>query len=184
MPHHDPCPVWAGYLLASPLRRLMLNPRALLRPYVTEGMTILEPGPAMGFFTLELARLAGTSGRVVAVDVQQRMLDRLIRRAKRIGLAARIDARLGDRVCMHTADLAGKVDFALAFACVHEMPSTSAFFHEAFAALRKDAQLLFAEPTQIEDAEFQGEVSEARRAGFRTVKPLAIRGSWAVLLRK
>ena len=53
---HRVCPWWLGYLLASPLRRLMANPRKLLAPYVHEGMTVLEPGPGMGFFTLELAR--------------------------------------------------------------------------------------------------------------------------------
>jgi ubiquinone/menaquinone biosynthesis C-methylase UbiE len=46
-------------------------------------MTVLEPGPGMGAFTLELARLVGSSGRVVAVDVQSKMLDGLKRRAKR-----------------------------------------------------------------------------------------------------
>ena len=51
------CPWWLGYLLASPVRRWMAeNPESLLAPYVREGMTVLEPGPGMGFFTLPLAR--------------------------------------------------------------------------------------------------------------------------------
>lgn len=58
------CPWWLGYLLASPLRRLMVDPKKLLAPYVHEGMTVLEPGRGMGFFTLELARLVDASGRV------------------------------------------------------------------------------------------------------------------------
>ena len=33
----------------------------------------------MGFFTLELARLVGARGRVVAVDIQAKMLERLKR---------------------------------------------------------------------------------------------------------
>jgi hypothetical protein len=47
---HGVCPWWLGYLLASPLRRLMMDPRKLLAPYVHEGMTVLEPAPGMGFF--------------------------------------------------------------------------------------------------------------------------------------
>ncbi len=50
------CPWWAGYFLASPLRQLFQDPAKILAPYVREGMTVLEPGPGMGFFTLELAR--------------------------------------------------------------------------------------------------------------------------------
>ena len=60
------CPWWLGYLLASPLRRLMQDPVKVLAPYVREGMIVLEPGPGMGFFTLELARLVGPSGRIVS----------------------------------------------------------------------------------------------------------------------
>jgi len=67
---HTVCPWWLGYVLASPLRRLFLDPVKLLSPYVQAGMTVLEPGPGMGFFTLELARLVGPAGRVVAVDIQ------------------------------------------------------------------------------------------------------------------
>ena len=91
---HRVCPWWLGYLLASPMRRLMQDPGKLLAPYVREGMTVLEPGPGMGFFTLEIARLVGPSGRVVAVDIQPRMLSSLKRRAARAGLLERVDARL------------------------------------------------------------------------------------------
>jgi len=63
--HHSVCPWWMGYLLACPLRRLWQDPANIVAPYVREGMTVLEPGPGMGFFTLELARRVGASGRVV-----------------------------------------------------------------------------------------------------------------------
>ena len=65
------CPWWVGYLLLLPLRRLRQSPRKWLGRFVTEGMVVLEPGPGMGFFTLDLARMVGASGRVVAVDVQK-----------------------------------------------------------------------------------------------------------------
>ena len=46
-----------GLLSREPLRRPVQDPRGLLIPYVHAGMTVLELGPGMGFFTLELARL-------------------------------------------------------------------------------------------------------------------------------
>ena len=55
------------------MRRLSQDPGKVLAPYVRESMTVLEPGPCMGFFTLELARLVGPSGRVAAVDIQPPM---------------------------------------------------------------------------------------------------------------
>lgn len=42
------CPWWLGYLLASPLRRLLQDPAAIITPFVRDGMTVLEPGPGMG----------------------------------------------------------------------------------------------------------------------------------------
>jgi ubiquinone/menaquinone biosynthesis C-methylase UbiE len=71
---HRVCPWWIGYLLLSPFRRWGQNPNAVLGPYVTRGMTVLDVGCAMGFFTLDLARLVGSNGRVIAVDLQSRML--------------------------------------------------------------------------------------------------------------
>jgi predicted methyltransferase len=56
------CPWWLGYVLANPIRRLWHNPREILLPFVKEGMLVLEPGPGMGFFTLDLARLVGPNG--------------------------------------------------------------------------------------------------------------------------
>lgn len=47
----------------------MMDPQKLLAPYVHERMIVLEPGPGMGFFTLQLARLVRASGRVVALDI-------------------------------------------------------------------------------------------------------------------
>ena len=126
---HRVCPWWLGYLLASPLRRLIQDPAKVLGPYVREGMTVLEPGPGMGFFTLELARLVGPTGRVLAVDIQPRMLAWLRRRAARAGLADRVDIRLVPPDTLGLADLAGSVDFTLAMAVVHELPDVRAVFH-------------------------------------------------------
>src|SRR4030065_1881836 len=76
----------------SPQRTVSLSP-VFARLY--EGMTVFEPGPGKGYFTIELARLAGRLGRVVAIDVQPNMLAELRRRAGRAGLRDRIDARQG-----------------------------------------------------------------------------------------
>jgi len=119
------CPWWLGYLLACPLRRWVADPAKILAPYVREGMTVLEPGPGMGFFTLPLARMVGATGRVVAVDIQPRALDALRRRARKAGLLERVEIRLSQSDSLGLGDLANQVDFALAFAVVHEMPSAA-----------------------------------------------------------
>ena len=174
------CPWWLGYFLASPLRKLTMDPRKLLAPYVREGMTVLEPGPGMGFFTLEIARLVGPSGRVVAVDLQSRMLSRLKRRAARAGLQERVDARLCASDTLAIADLAGAVDFTLAFALVHELPAAGPFFAEVATAAKPGAGLLFVEPAgHVKAADFEVELEAVIHAGFKLVERPEIRRSHA-----
>lgn len=185
MAQHRVCPWWLGCLLASPLRRLMYDPARIVAPYVREGMTVLEPGPGMGFFTLELARRVGVSGRVVAVDIQPRMLGGLKRRAAKAGLLGRLDIRLAQPGSMGLAGLTGRVDFALAFAVVHETPSASSFFTELGQTLKPGASLLFVEPTgHVNSAQSEAELAAAARAGLTLAERLPIRRSHAALLKK
>ena len=184
MPHRV-CPWWLGYLLASPLRRLIQDPAKMLSPYVREGMTVLEPGPGMGFFTLELARLVGPSGRVVAVDIQDRMLASLKRRAARAGLSERIDIRLTSPDTLGLWSLAGQVDFTPAIAVVHELPAVERFFQEVAQASKPGAGLLVAEPTgHVKTARFEAQLQAATRAGFVLEARPSIWRSHAAFLRK
>lgn len=177
------CPWWVGYLLANPLRRLMQDPAQILAPYVHPGMTVLEPGPGMGFFTLELARLVGPGGRVIAVDLQPRMLDGLRRRADKAQLDDRIETRLAQTDSLDVADLREAVDFVLAFAVVHETPDAAAFFAQVAATPKVGGHLLLAEPKgHVDTASFEVELNAATQAGLTRVAQPDIRRSHAALL--
>jgi ubiquinone/menaquinone biosynthesis C-methylase UbiE len=182
---HRICPWWLGYVLASPLRRLLQDPAAIIKPYVREGMTVLEPGPGMGFFTLEMARQAGPSGRVVAVDVQPRMIAGLKRRLAKAGLLERTDTHLASSDSLGLQDLRGNVDFVLAMAVVHEMPSSSRFFAEVAQAMKPGATLLLAEPSgHVNKAAFETELQDAAAAGLEVAGRPVIARSQAALLKK
>ena len=182
---HGVCPWWLGYLLASPLRRLQCNPAILLAPYVREGMTVLEPGPGMGFFTLELAHRVGEAGRVIAVDVQPRMVQGLKRRAAKAGLLDRIDARLAPSDGLGLAGLENSIDFVFAFAVVHEMPDAGSFFVEAARLLKVGGSLLLAEPAgHVGPAEFDAELAAAALAGLAIKGRPVIHRSAAALLER
>jgi len=180
------CPWWLGYFLASPLRRwLRQDPAKILAPYVCEGMTVFEPGPGMGFFTLELARRVGNTGRVIAVDVQSRMISGLKRRAAKAGLLDRIDTRVVSAESMGLTDLTGKIDFTLAFAMVHEMPSAIQFFMEAAALSKPGGHLLLAEPSgHVKNEAFEAELQNAMQAGFIIADRPKIPHRHAALLTK
>lgn len=182
---HRVCPWWLGYVLASPLRRLLQDPAAIIKPYVREGMTVFEPGPGMGFFTIELARHVGATGRVIAVDIQPRMIAGLKRRLAKAGLLDHIDARLASPDSLALRDLHGKVDFVLAMAVVHEMPSSSSFFAEVAQAMKPGATLLLAEPSgHVQKAAFEAELQDAAAAGLELTDRPVIPRSQAALLKR
>jgi tRNA A58 N-methylase Trm61 len=178
--------MWMGYLLASPVRRWISGkPESILEPYVEQGMTVLEPGPGMGFFTLPLARMVGPTGRVIATDIQPRMLDKLEQRAHEAGLFDRIEVREAEPDRLTVAEWANTIDFALAFAVVHEMPSPDAFFLELGTALKHKGVVLFAEPSgNVGQAAFEQEVDAARNAGFVIMDQPRISGNRAAVLRR
>jgi len=172
------CPPWMGYFLLNPLRKLVENPHRMLGPFVREGMTVLEPGCAMGFFTLPLARMVGPSGRVIALEIQGRMLSVLGRRAERAGLADRIELRRVGADGYGLDDLSDLVDFAAAIHVVHEVVDKTVFFAHIWQALRPGGRLLVVEPKgHVSKQAFKETTAIAEKAGFTPgVLPEKIRG--------
>jgi ubiquinone/menaquinone biosynthesis C-methylase UbiE len=179
------CPFWVGYLLLSPVRKLITNPDRILKPYVKSGMRVLDAGTAMGFFSLPLARLAGESGHVVCVDLQEKMIASLKKRAVKAGLDARMEFRVCTPESLSIEDLAGTLDFALAIAVVHEAPDARRFLTGIFNALKKGGSLLFSEPAgHVSGDEFNGSLSLARAVGFEIHGARKIFRSHSALLSK
>jgi ubiquinone/menaquinone biosynthesis C-methylase UbiE len=180
---HRVCPWWLGYLLASPVRRLLQDPQAIMVPYVKEGMRVLDVGCGMGFFSLPLAELAGATGKVVCVDLQEKMIKGLLRRAEKAGLSQRIDARVADQNSLKLSDI-GEIDFALLFALAHEVPDKERLFSEVYAVMKPTGKLLLAEPAgHVSKSDFEKTVSLARSAGFEVLQQPQISRSHAVLFQ-
>lgn len=172
--HHRVCPWWLGYWLINPLRRLLENPGSLYGHLVHEGMTVLEPGCGMGYFTLDLAARVGPAGRVVALDVQPRMIAGLRRRAGRRHLADRIDARLVVEESLGVDDLEGSVDLAVVLHVAHEVPDQWRFFSELAGTLTPGGRLLVVEPKgHVTEEEFAATLEAAGAAGLHTQSPAA-----------
>ena len=183
MPHR--CPWYLGYFLLNPLRRLRQHPTRLLAPFVKPGFRVLEPGPGMGYFTLELARLVGPAGKVHVVDIEPRMLAALGRRARSAGCEKQIDMRLAPENGLGIGDLSGEIDFVLVFAVVHELGDMAGFFIEAAAAMKPGARMLLAEPTgHVSEALFAEECAAAEAAGLVVVDRPEIWWSRAAVFAK
>jgi len=179
------CPWWVGYILVSPLRRLSQNPRKILAPYIKPGTVALDVGCAMGFFSLDMARMVGPEGKVVCVDLQPKMIKALARRATKAGLLDRIDHRVCDKNDLGLEGLDGKIDFALAFALVHELPDAEAFFEQIHAALRPGGTCLVAEPKgHVSEKRFDETLAAAENTGLELGERPQIGRSHAALVSR
>jgi ubiquinone/menaquinone biosynthesis C-methylase UbiE len=179
------CPWWIGYLLVSPLRRLVQNPYKILTPYIKPGMTALDVGSGMGFFSLDMAKLVGQEGKVVCVDLQEKMIQSLLKRAAKAGLQKRIDHRLCSKDSLNLDDVKNGINFALAFAIVHEVPDSDVFFQQIYSALKPNGTLLLSEPKgHVSGKDFQNTVTIAEEAGFKSLETYYIMRSRSVLLKK
>jgi ubiquinone/menaquinone biosynthesis C-methylase UbiE len=179
------CPFWVGYLLCSPIRRLWHNPEKILSPYIYGGMKALDIGCAMGFFSLPMARMVGPQGKVICIDVQERMIRSLVKRAQRAGLYERIETRVCSKNSLCLEDVGEEIDFALAFAVVHEVPDCSPFFSQVYRTLKPAGILLLAEPkVRISNNDFEESISAAQGKGFGVIGRPYIRSARAVLLQK
>lgn len=176
------CPWWVAYTFDNPLRRFFHRPATMFASYLKEGMTALDIGCGMGYFSIGMAKMVGDAGAVIAVDVQQEMLDILMKRAKRQGVAHRIRPH---RCASDTIGAHPPVDFALTFWMAHEVPHQSAFFEQIYAALKPGGKFLIVEPRMhVTEAEFRRTEGVARETGFTLVESPPVRLSLAALFVK
>lgn len=79
----------------------------------------------------------------------------------------------------------GKVDFALAFAVVHEVPDQIKLFEEIYLSMKPNALLLLSEPKgHVTQEEFDRAVAIAQATDFKIEAYVEIRRSRSVVLRK
>jgi len=177
------CPWWMGYLIDNPLRRLIHNPEKILGPYVKPEMTVIDVGCGMGFFSIAMAKMVGDQGQVIAVDLQQKMLDGMRRRAEKAGVAARIHAH---RCEADNLNIDTEADFVLAFAMVHEVPDTKRLLSQVYACLKPGGKFLVAEPRlHVPTSSFQRMLEIAAAVGFwQSAEQPQVRRCYAVVFVK
>ena len=182
-PMGDICPPSAVRWLNTRLRKLVQNPATIMGDYVNLGDTVVDLGCGGGYFAVALAEMVGENGRVIAMDVQTEMLNITRGYAAKKGVTYRIT--------LHKCEpddigLPGeKVDFALAFYAVHEVPDRKAFFDQVAALLKPEARFLVIEPTfRVSSSQFEQILDEAGSAGLKSVKPVKALLSRGMLLTR
>jgi len=177
---HRVCPVERAGHLDSGFRKWFQNPRKILHPYIREGMTVLDFGCGPGFFSIDIAQMVGKTGRVIASDLQEGMLQRIKDKIN----GTELENRFHLHRCQETRiGWSGKIDFALAFYVIHEVPNQEDFFRELASMLKPNGQILVVEPPiHVSGSAFKEMVRKASTAGFKPeAGPKVIFGKTVIL---
>jgi ubiquinone/menaquinone biosynthesis C-methylase UbiE len=127
-------------------------------------MTVLDLGCGPGFFTMEMARQVGRTGKVIAADLQQGMLEKVQEKIKNTVFADIIELH---QCLPEQVGLAQKFDFILVFYMLHEVPDQEKFMRELQALLKPQGRILLVEPSfHVSRHEFQESIALMNQAGF------------------
>jgi len=78
-----PCPWWLSFILENPYMEWVAGSSLLIKRAVLKtGMSVLDVGCGPGRLTIPFARYVGSTGKVVALDIQENMLQKLEKRIK------------------------------------------------------------------------------------------------------
>ncbi len=176
------CPWWVAYTFDNRLRRMIDPADKALKQWLRPGMRVLDFGCGLGHYSIGAAKLVGKSGEVVAVDLQEKMLEIAIKRAGKAGVADIIHLHQcsSDRI-----GYSGKVDFVIAGNVIHETPDCRNSLQEIYDMLLPGGGLLFTEPRNHVSADlFEEELKIAIEIGFMVeVLPTSLMARRAYLNR-
>ena len=171
-----------AFMLDNWIRKLFQNPEKILKEYINPGDTVIDMGCGPGFFTIDIARMVGENGKVIAVDLQKEMLARVSKKAARKGVFGRVAYHRcePDRI-----GLDKKADFILAYYMVHETRDPDAFLQEAKTLLNKEGRLLVVEPKMhVSRPAFEEILEAGKKAGLRSIDFPLKKGGHSVLFAR
>ncbi|MBU1343861.1 MAG: class I SAM-dependent methyltransferase [Proteobacteria bacterium] len=178
----DVCSHSHSFFLDNFFRRLIQNPKKIVGNHINEGDIVVDLGCGPGYFSIDMAKMVGPSGKVFAADLQKEMLEKVAKKAKKF--------HLDDRIILHNCpqDQIGlsqdiKADFILAFYMVHETPDHIKFLKEVKTLLKKGGKFLLAEPRfHVSENHFQKITRDIKDIGFIVLNTDSGIGSRSLLL--
>jgi len=176
-----PCPASLGWLVNNPIRRCYMRP-VLDRVGIRFGERVLELGPGQGTFTVDAARRAGPEGRLIAVDIQPKMIAQVEKRVQEAGLT-NVETHIADAYHLPLDD--ESVDRAFLVTVLPEIPDQAQALAELHRVIKPGGLLSITEEFTDPDYPFAFEtIRRVEAAGFRLERRLGNFWLYTVNFRK
>ena len=139
-----PIPQFLTNLIDNPFRRKYIQPpdETTVRHGIVPGMKVLEVGPGNGTHTLAAARRVGKNGKIETIDIEPKIIARLIDRIREAGVS-NIAARVADVYALPFDD--GYFDLAYMITVSGEIPDLERAAQEIARVLKSGGMLAFSE---------------------------------------
>lgn len=168
-----PCPSSFAWVLSNPYTNAVAGTTAVLdRAGIAPGMSVLDAGCGPGRITIPAAERVGPTGLVVALDVQDEMLDRVRAAAQRQALDNVVTQAGG----LESSALPGQFDRVLLVTVLGEIPHRVYAMRVLYDSLKPGGLLSITE--MIPDPHYQSRATVRRlaeSAGFRVEQ---VYGNW------
>ena len=141
--HKFPMPQWMANAIDNPFRRKIQPPdETALRHGIQPGMQVLEVGPGNGTYTMGAARRIGPTGKLVTVDIEPKMIERVEQRIAAEGLT-NIDARVANVYDLPFDD--ESFDLIYMITVINEIPDIPKALSSFHRVLKPGGKLVFSE---------------------------------------
>lgn len=179
-----PCPTWLSWMVEmdNPFTRSNQARHIVEHLKVSPGMKVLDAGCGPGRLTIPLAEAVGTDGEVTALDIQEKMLEKVREKAQALGKknVKTLHTRLGEGQLPENS-----FDRAALVTVLGEIPDQLGALREILEALKPGGYLIVAEV--IFDPHFQryeNVLRTAQSVGFGKVSSFGRKLAYNLLLEK
>jgi ubiquinone/menaquinone biosynthesis C-methylase UbiE len=178
-----PMPEVLANVIDNPLRRKIQPPAEMpIRHGIEPGMTVLEVGPGNGRYTIETARRVGRKGKVITIDIEPKMIERVQKRAQAEGIT-NLEAKVANVYDLPFGD--GMFDAIYMITVISEIPEPKRAMKEFYRVLSPSGILAFSELLTDPDYPLaQSLIRQTGQANFRLKNKLGNFFSYTLVFEK